>query len=1024
MGVIIDIASLPLDNTIQLVPSVGGDPEYYAADNGIISTEFYELGNRVVFKRNDRSFAWTPDSMRYVDENGMEDIIYTVQDVPLETKANYARFNRAMPDVDDWFNVSNDRLKHTILLQGFQRDPLPWLSGDIDFVFGGRIEFDADLRILAHGLVITGAFETSEGIQIIDPDGNVLFDLPQIVAYDSGIPERAMTTGKYRVNSNDSGVLAFDIVVDNAWISSLERVYPIVIDPTVVVASAYSTAGNGGKKLAGPLTNGWLVCSVLDGAGTTIYVYKSADNGTTWSQLCSIGTIANPPSICAFGNRVTVAMGNAAGTLIYSVTFDASTVTNIDLTSTKVTVDTQTLTSGNIPPIAVSATGVMTMAWSSKNATFPNSYNIRSAKSADGGVTWTKQDGTAGIDQITGNNTAGLDNLNPCIIYRSTNNPVIVFNYVQSTANIIYSITYSGSAWPGSLVQIVNGGTFVQTSPCGIIKQNGSNVGRIWTLWQGLDATDTTKQNVRASWSDDGGATWGTAFKLTSGNTLDRKLPTVSEYTNGDIYVFYQDSTAISYQICLNGATTFGSTTTFATTGTNPSAEERAANTIIGVVFMDASQVKFDKLSFNVAPNAPTLTTQPNFDATVTQTMAWTFSDPDVGNTQSAYQLFIIKVSDGSTALDTGKVVSSTASKSLTGSTLTNANQYQWKVRTWDNSDVVGPYSSLGSFYASAKPTTTITVPVSDGTTVATSTLTANWTYSDPESEASSAYQVRITDNSDVQLYTTGKVTATSVLALTIAYTLANSTNYKVKITTWDAKDIASTEVVRTFVTSFTVPATPTLTATVQTGYIAIAITNPTPVGAQPAITGNDLYRRTTGTTAYIRIATGLANNGTYNDYAAASGISYDYYVQANGNNNTSANSAVAARSLTLHCVYLHDVVNPSGTIYRFKLDGKGRTASYTPDVTMLQFVGRTRPVAQFGESGQGKISVQLDMMQTSGDMQALRALMARNATICYRDNRGRKLFGIITALPESDIPQIGYSTTLDMTENAFSEVV
>lgn len=1013
MGTVIDVSKLPLDNEIKLIPASGNVPQYYAADNGVVRSEFYEIGNKVVFERNGRKFTWSPWDMKYVDESGMEDIIYSVQDVPLETKAHYARYNRNFPDVDDWFIVENDKLKHQILLQGFQRDPLPWLSGNIDFVFGGRIQFDSDLRVLTNGLVITGAFETSEGIEIIDPEGNVLFSLPQIIAYDSKIPERAMTTGKYRVNSNSGGVLAFDIVVGNAWISSIDRVYPIVIDPTVIVASAYDTSGNSGKKIVGTLTNGWLVTDALN--STTVQLYKSADLGATWAALCNITGMQAGAAITFTGNVITVICNST--TVVYSVKFDASTVTNIDLNSTKVTIDTQTSLSNNMS-IATASGGNLTAAWCSKNATYPNSFNIRYSNSTDGGVTW------ATPTQITNRNVASQDFTNPCIAVKSDNNPVIFYQYLDTSSNTILANTFSTSTWTQHTVYNVNVAAYTQSNSCTTVKQYGSNIGRIWVLWQGLDATDSAKYNIRASWSDDSGATWNTAFKLTTGNIVDRQKPTIAENTNGDIYVFYQDSTAISYQLCANGTTTFAAAVAFATTGTNPSVMERAASSIIGVVYMDASQVKFDKLLFNVAPNAPTLTVEPNFDATVAQTLNWTFSDPDAGNTQSAYQLIIIKVSDGTTSLDTGKVISATASYALGASALTNALQYQWKVRTWDNSDAVGPYSSLSSFYCSAKPTTTITIPVTDGTTVTTSSLTPNWTYSDLESEASTAYQVKLTTSADVVLYDSGKVTATSVTALTIPYTLANSTSYKVKVTTWDGKGIASTEAVRTLVTSFTVPATPTITATAQASYIAIAITNPAPAGAQPTISYQDVYRRVTGTTSYIRIVTGIANNGSYNDYATASGVSYDYYVQANGTNATSANSAVVARSLVLKCVYLYDVTNPSGTIYRFKLDGKGRSASYTPELTLMQFAGRTRPVAEYGASGEGKISVQLEMMRTSGDMEALRALMLRNATLCYRDNRGRKLFGNITSLPETDTPQAGYSTTLDMIESAYTEAL
>ncbi len=107
MGVVVDFAEemekLNLDNSIKLRPASEDKPEYYASDNGVIRTEFYSEGNKVVFESKGRRFSWTPSAMKYVDEFGTEDSVFNVQDVPLENKANYARFNRSMPDVDDWF---------------------------------------------------------------------------------------------------------------------------------------------------------------------------------------------------------------------------------------------------------------------------------------------------------------------------------------------------------------------------------------------------------------------------------------------------------------------------------------------------------------------------------------------------------------------------------------------------------------------------------------------------------------------------------------------------------------------------------------------------------------------------------------------------------------------------------------------------------------------------------------------------------------------------------------------------------
>src|ERR1051325_481376 len=120
MATVFDLKKEKLNNTIT--KRAEGE---FEADNGTIRAEFLEQGNRVIFHMGERAVTWQPLSMKYVDEFGGEDHLYSVQDAPLEVKGNQARFNRAMPDIDDWFIMENDQVKHQILVQGFQRDPMP-----------------------------------------------------------------------------------------------------------------------------------------------------------------------------------------------------------------------------------------------------------------------------------------------------------------------------------------------------------------------------------------------------------------------------------------------------------------------------------------------------------------------------------------------------------------------------------------------------------------------------------------------------------------------------------------------------------------------------------------------------------------------------------------------------------------------------------------------------------------------------------------------------------------------------------
>ncbi len=375
---------------------------------------------------------------------------------------------------------------------------------------------------------------------------------------------------------------------------------------TTVVASAYSTAGgNGGRQITGPLLNGWLISVVANG-NTDIRFYKSSDGGATWSFLTThTPAIASTPSISILG---TAASNNVhfifqgSNTKTSFARFDASTIGS----TLSVSVIDSALTfqpSGSSVSIAMASNGDLTAVWSGKISTYPNSYNIRSAKSTDGGTTWTKQNGTAGIDQITAVNSSGVNYTNPCVVVTSSG--LAIFLEYTSGITSIVNFLYAGS-WGSS--HTLYSTLKSQSTPTALVKNNGSNIGRIWVAWHGTDSTDTTKQNLRVNYSDDSGTTWGTEIKITSGNSVDRKLPTLAENSNGDIFVFYQDDTGISYQTCLSAGNTFYGATTFESAGTNPAVLMNEDSGNIDAIYMASSQVKFDSVSATIALDGTPIT--------------------------------------------------------------------------------------------------------------------------------------------------------------------------------------------------------------------------------------------------------------------------------------------------------------------------------------------------------------------------------------------------------------------------------
>ena len=116
------------------------------------------------------------------------------------------------------------------------------------------------------------------------------------------------------------------------------------------------------------------------------------------------------------------------------------------------------------------------------------------------------------------------------------------------------------------------------------------------------------------------------------------------------------------------------------------------------------------RIDTDAPPNPPTL---PGYGAcftTTTPTLAWTFSDPDVGDLQSAYQIQVVRSSDLVTVVDSGKVISSANQYTVPSSTapasgaLWNSGTYQFKYRVmvWDQAGFASAWSSWADFCVAA----------------------------------------------------------------------------------------------------------------------------------------------------------------------------------------------------------------------------------------------------------------------------------------------------------------------------------
>jgi len=197
---------------------------------------------------------------------------------------------------------------------------------------------------------------------------------------------------------------------------------------------------------------------------------------------------------------------------------------------------------------------------------------------------------------------------------------------------------------------------------------------------------------------------------------------------------------------------------------------------------------------------------------------------------------------------------------------------------------------------------------------------------------------------------------------------------------------------------SWTPPASPIVKTTPlpESGSVYVEIDNPVPLAGEPGVLYNDIYRFVGDIPKKVST---VPPDGIYIDYTA-NGES-QYLVRAYGANDVTSES-IMTTTLTLHGIWLHDPLNTELTIHRFAWDA-GRSTDWIPEMAMMEYVGRQFQVAEFGEGVTESINMGLPLDQESGDVAAMEILAKLRTILCYRDGRGRKIFGVIAGLPTDD---------------------
>ncbi|WP_423408016.1 hypothetical protein AABM38_20440 [Heyndrickxia sp. MSNUG] len=415
-------------------------------------------------------------------------------------------------------------------------------------------------------------------------------------------------------------------------------------------------------------------------------------------------------------------------------------------------------------------------------------------------------------------------------------------------------------------------------------------------------------------------------------------------------------------------------------------------------------------IQHNLPPIAPTKLSPKGtvIDRTKVRRFSWQHNDPNTNDTQSSAVLEW-KTKGGSTWNTIN--VSGNSEFYDVSANIFPVGENVWRVKTYDQAGLVSPVSEEAIFTA-AEPSDAPVI-VSPSTLVPIARPTVQWS-----SGTQTSYQIVIDDVLGANVWDSGEVISGNK-ARTIDVDLLNGGQYVLKVRIKNGAGLWTENAILQMTVSYTPPAKPELELFPSEGSIIMSIGNPTPTGTQPVVTGNDIYKRIDG--EWVKIAEGVL--AQYRDLAVASGKMYEYYIRANGENTTFSDSDIETLSITFKGVWLHDVTYPEGTVYQFKYDGGGRSSQWEVESSVMRFKGRKYPVIETSEMQDDSVSFQLALL-TQEETETLKKIVYARNILCYRDGRGRLIYGMITRFPLNDETWRGQTTSLEIMRVDFKEGV
>lgn len=386
---------------------------------------------------------------------------------------------------------------------------------------------------------------------------------------------------------------------------------------------------------------------------------------------------------------------------------------------------------------------------------------------------------------------------------------------------------------------------------------------------------------------------------------------------------------------------------------------------------------------------------------------SWTHNATQIDDTQSKFDLQWS--SNGGSTWNTVSQTTSNQYYDMPANTLP-VGSIIWKVRTYATSGIVSEYSEQAAFTSAGKPTTPVlTKPDAIENT---STPLIAWT-----GTGQVMYQAQVLQGETV-VWDSGEIASTTEQAQ-VGTALADETSYTAKVRIKNQYDLWSDWATKAFAVDFELPNKPTIDIIKDLiRYSArITISNPTPDSAG-GFAYNEVYRREIGG-AWIRIATNIPRDSTYEDCAMKSGQPYEYKVRAVGTFGY-MDSDVKFSDAKVKDSQLASLTDKS--LYVPLRYDPQRTISISMERVLMKFAGRPQAVTEFGEHIDRGISLRF-VIESLENVEKLIQLAESAETLLYRDGKGRKIYCTIGNLSIEELENY-WTVSFAIAETSHQEAV